>query len=830
MIIANIKSQQDLQGKRNTQSQLLDVSVSNEAELEKRIKDYKNPNKPLAVAPEYKTNSQLQSDRLAQEKQAIVNMSELGFDYNKSADLVAWLSSSLINKLVEFNANFKGIKKELTETTNPKLINLDFLKNYLEKYFEDLDVNFGRKFSTSSVQGISATSSIDELTDLLPSPENVGGLRDRFITFSTATREAKLVPAKRALHEIRQSLAELTIPDEDVRDLPERQRREYRERLKEGRDLENGFLREISVYTEIASKCRLVAILLQLYQAIIPSTETFLLLKTSLTQQERADLIRRYMGVLRGLKILSRSGVLELIDEAEQILSREEETFDVVALERLANKTVKALAFVSNDNGVNQISKLQRDYEVVLQQSGKIGDLDKITRLNEIREEEINRARQVLRNFTNEVEDEDQEFITDIRRGQKLVRIRQSDPRDVGNTLMMDLGTELMLRDEAIAELGRDRAEALVQQARLQHNQQHQAREAGVVGAIQQGLAGLRRVAPPAQKTPAEALAEYKLLAQGYYDDFITEIDNRYRESGDAGIVMMEQFLFKDPTKLAIPRDRKPVRKGRTNDDYYGLLRGILKEWIRLNRINRLRLDFDFAQPTMVADYYRNNGDKFADGKQTIKGVGIANKLRKHFKSDEADMRAVAKALADHESEEDEIEKKGGLAFKHTRVKVGKGIAVKETPSYKTFGKYVIHMGHLLDKNVANFKYPSLGSIPSIKPLTISDDYKEFLIDTLENQKPNERLMSRLPTEEQRHFEKVVQGAGLIDTFKLKRNQGEMEKKEANRFNLLRGEILAGNNNEKLMKELRGLILRFMNDGRIQQKEGTSMLVELSAL
>jgi len=815
MIIANIKSQQDLQGKRNTQSNLLDVAVSNEAELEKRIKDYKNPNKPLAVAPEYKTNSQLQSDRLAQEKQAIVNMSELGFDYNKSADLVAWLSSSLINKLVEFNANFKGIKKELTETTNPKLINLDFLKNYLEKYFEDLDVNFGRKFSTSSVQGISATSSIDELTDLLPSPENVGGLRDRFIRFSSFTREQKLIPAKRALHEIRQALAELIIPDEDVRNLPERQRREYRERLKEGRDIESGLLREISVYTEVASKCRLVNILLQLYQAIIPTTETFTLLKTSLTQQERADLIRRYMGVLRGLKILSRSGVLELIDEAEQIISRDEDIFDMVALERLANKTTKALAFVSNDNGVNQISKLQRDYEIVLQQSGKIGDLDKITRLNAIREEEIDRARAVLSDFTSRVEDEDEEFIMDIRRGQKQVRIRQSDPRDVGNTTMMDLGTELMLRDEAIAELGRDRAEALLEQQRFQNNQQHARREADVVEALQQGIAGLRRVAPPQQRTEADALEDYKKIATQYYADFVREIDSRYRESGDSGIVMMEHFLFKDPTKLAIPKEQKPVRKGKTNEDYYGLLRDMLIKWIKKNRIDKLRLDVDFAQPTRVADYYRNDGTKFADGKQTIKGVGL--------KQGKGDM----KVIIEHEEDHNEG---GALGFKHTRVKVGKGIAVKETPSYKHFGKYVIHMGHLLDKNVANFKYPSLGSIPSIKPLTISDDYKEFLIDTLENQKPNERLMSKLPTEEQRHFEKVVAGAGLIDTFKLKRNQGEVEKKEANRFNLLRGEILAGNNNEKLMKELRGLILRFMNDGRIQQKEGTSMLVELSAL
>jgi hypothetical protein len=185
----------------------------------------------------------------------------------------------------------------------------------------------------------------------------------------------------------------------------------------------------------------------------------------------------------------------------------------------------------------------------------------------------------------------------------------------------------------------------------------------------------------------------------------------------------------------------------------------------------------------------------------------------------------------------------GNPQFKHKKIKVGRGIKdaqrvsgvspgieVKKQPAYKTFGKYVIHMGHLLDKNVANFKYPSLGSIPSIKPMTISEDYKEFIMDTLENGKPNERNFNKLEDEEQRHFERVVLGAGLIDIFKLKRNHTERERKEAERFNLLRGEILAGNNSESVSKELRSLIVRFMNEGRIHQREGTTMLMELSSI
>lgn len=824
MIIANVRSQQDLQGKRNTQAQMLEIEASNEAELEKRVRDYKNPNKPLAVAPEYKTNSQLQSDRLAQEKQAIVNMGDLGFDYNKSADLVAWLSSSLINKLVEFNANFKGIKKELTETTNPKLINLDFLKNYLEKYFEDLDVNFGRKFSTKQVDGIAPTSSVDELTTLLPSNDDVGRLRDLIIQLQTYIRQGLIVPFNSRLQQIRNDIATNELSDTDVRLLPEREKRRYKEEIKDRYEASNNTTRALEEYGEVLNKLRLNSILLELYQAIIPDDEVFTLLKTSLSQNERADLIRRYMGVLRTLRLLSRDGVLELTEEADNALRTE----DMPSILRLANKGIKSLAFVSNDSGVNQISKLQRDYEVMLNQSGKVGDLDKITRLNAIREGEIQVARQNLNAFNEEGASKTsgrfniQGAFETAREDQRNVRMLTSDPRNMDNRIETSLEDQLALYDEAVAQVGEDRARALVEQAQLADERRHQAREQERMENIQQGARALRPAVPIQQpKSPAQALDEYRALAGQYYQQFIDEIRVRFNESNDSGILMLEHFLF-DGNKLGIPRNEKPVRKNRPNQEYFNMLEAILNRWILQNRMNRLTLDTDFGQPTIVADYYRNNNTRYADGRQTIRGVGI--KKGHHQMPDGTIMKDS------EDCEHSPTYQSGELGFKHTRVKVGKGISVKETPSYKHFGKYVIHMGHLLDKNVANFKYPSLGSIPSIKPLTISEDYKEFIIDTLEHQKPNERLFSKLPNEEQRHFEKVVSGAGLIDTFKLKRNQGNTEKEEANRFNLLRGEVLAGNNNEKLMKELRGLILRFMSDGRIQQKEGTTMLVELSAL
>jgi len=171
-----------------------------------------------------------------------------------------------------------------------------------------------------------------------------------------------------------------------------------------------------------------------------------------------------------------------------------------------------------------------------------------------------------------------------------------------------------------------------------------------------------------------------------------------------------------------------------------------------------------------------------------------------------------------------------GLKDKSGRISVkkliGRGIEVQSQPTYKQFGKYVMHYPHLMN-NVFNVKYPSLGSIPAIKPKTISDEYREFIVDVFETGKMNERLFNTLDDEEKTHFHKVCKGAGLLEIFKLKRGETDEEKEDLDRFNLLKGSYVAGNNSESVIRELRGLITKFIHEGRITKNEGLSMLMEI---
>ena len=162
------------------------------------------------------------------------------------------------------------------------------------------------------------------------------------------------------------------------------------------------------------------------------------------------------------------------------------------------------------------------------------------------------------------------------------------------------------------------------------------------------------------------------------------------------------------------------------------------------------------------------------------------------------------------------------------KMKVGRGIAVKETPSYREYGKYAIHLPQLEQQDTLNVKYKSLGQIPKFKPMPVSDIFRDFIVDLLDNGKPNARVYTQIPTDERKFFEEMSIGAGVWNGLGLKRTTTSNDEEENKRFELLKGEYMAGNNNPKVMSDLRRLIVKMMNDGRIRKNQGVDLLMELS--
>jgi hypothetical protein len=173
-----------------------------------------------------------------------------------------------------------------------------------------------------------------------------------------------------------------------------------------------------------------------------------------------------------------------------------------------------------------------------------------------------------------------------------------------------------------------------------------------------------------------------------------------------------------------------------------------------------------------------------------------------------------------------------GLKLKNEpniKLKIGRGLSVIQQPTFQEYGKYVVHMNMLMNHDLLNLKYKSLGPIPKFKNhVAVSDIFKEFLLDVLETGKPNKHMYNQIEADERKLFEEISIGAGLWQKFNMKRTTTNNDEEESKRFEILRGEILAGNNNNQVITELRKLVIKFMNTGKIRKNEGLNLLMQLN--
>ena len=199
----------------------------------------------------------------------------------------------------------------------------------------------------------------------------------------------------------------------------------------------------------------------------------------------------------------------------------------------------------------------------------------------------------------------------------------------------------------------------------------------------------------------------------------------------------------------------------------------------------------------------------------------------------ENSLQAPSSDVSDATSKETfTTEKSGfGLKAKNGRIrtkKIGAGVKYEPEPIYRQLGKYVINIQQLKERDILNVKFPSLGRIPQFKPTPISDILKEFILELLDTGKVSNRIYEQIPIEERQLFEKIATGAGIMNALKLKRTISNEDKEDNDRFTLLKGEYLAGNNSVALLKELRKLVVKFMSQGKISKHDGMNLLIELS--
>ena len=125
-----------------------------------------------------------------------------------------------------------------------------------------------------------------------------------------------------------------------------------------------------------------------------------------------------------------------------------------------------------------------------------------------------------------------------------------------------------------------------------------------------------------------------------------------------------------------------------------------------------------------------------------------------------------------------------------------------------------------------SIKYPSGAVNPHFpKAVPVSDLFHELLTNLENTKKVDKRILSDLDKDEKKLFEHFIVRSGAGRQFGIMDvTPTDEEKEREERYMIVKGTYLAGNNAQEVINELRSHILYFIDKGRISKSEGLATL------
>lgn len=775
-----------MEAKKKAQLDLLRVMAENEEEKERRLRDYRNPYIPTPVPPPFKTAGQRRAEGVEQERLAITNLTTLG-DLSTTEMLFvvnAIRRSDESEGIVKFNAFFPQIKNRLLRSVNPAFLTGNYLANWIVDYIRRSDTINPLAYNQS---GEMLQSSFADATNINPNYDMMAEFKDIVFAFS---RQLLSIPSidQRVASEVEDGLEQLST---------------LLEVIPRQKDLNEVREKASSVELEDFAK------FLQAYYQNIGSIDSRVIASLSKDIVEKMDMgiisqleslgrvvIRRLKGIKGDMVLQQQHGVY--LARVENIVSENKEREEL-----LRDYQEQTPIMGDMGEGGTPTQSLQRELSSVSRQTSAEDPVESVLSYANTADEILGRPDPL----GAEEEEDGLPFVSGFSEN--------------------NIGTYVEAVQEEIEELD-DLGKAT----------QVKAIVLIITEAYNSSRNKIGSVAPADIKTTQSKYSASKAIVKFMDEEqiqmFMTIRSKMYdfASAVEAGIPIEEAY---ETILLAFNEDLpETFDDDDTDKTFIDITMDLLENYMKAKKKAKSRK----YNPTAVIDAttskndrdelrgvdYTQSGSKY---KYNLKrGFGVRNRMAVRpavmpptYKKP---LRTIDRQqLLKKEAELSKV-KKGKC-----RVKVGNGIQVI-TPevAYKSFGKHILHYPQLRDTNTLNIKYPS-GTKNYIKKQIISNDYKDLIMDILERGKMSDGLYDRLVDDEKQHFSKIVKGAGLMEQLKVKPPKDKNMKVLAERFKILRGQFLAGNNAPTLMEELKKIIVIFMENGVLGKEDGKDLLKEI---
>ena len=151
------------------------------------------------------------------------------------------------------------------------------------------------------------------------------------------------------------------------------------------------------------------------------------------------------------------------------------------------------------------------------------------------------------------------------------------------------------------------------------------------------------------------------------------------------------------------------------------------------------------------------------------------------------------------------------------------------TPRFVPLGKYVINKGQL-DKNIISIKTKSGGCICGFKSQRTSAKMGGVLRKIIGGGIPSFDEIQELDDADKSYLHKVASASGIIDKLSIPAPDKSAEDKDIDQFELMKGQILSGNDNKDYIKKFKLLVMKLSKEDLLPMRQAKEVLYELALL
>lgn len=154
---------------------------------------------------------------------------------------------------------------------------------------------------------------------------------------------------------------------------------------------------------------------------------------------------------------------------------------------------------------------------------------------------------------------------------------------------------------------------------------------------------------------------------------------------------------------------------------------------------------------------------------------------------------------------------------------------IRPSPKFAPMGRYLINKRQL-DKDIVAIKRPAGSTIPNLPSQRVSRNLGNVIRKIVGNGVPTFDELNSLTDEERVYLHKVARESRIDDKLNIPTPKKDEDEKDINQFEILKGQILAGNDNIELVKKFKTIILKLSKKDLIPKAQVKELLLDLATL